>query len=105
MGKAITLVSQFDVKLIQAVEERISKSPLQVTISSHHFKSFSSAVKVRNLWLTWCLYFADTKLKEFTINEKEVCKILLQVGVARREAEIVSNTVYNTSLPVSLCCI
>ena len=38
-----------------------------------------------------CFYFkSDTKLKEYTIDEKEVSKILLQVAVARREAEIVS---------------
>lgn len=53
VGRAITLVSQFDVKLIQAVEERI-----------------------------------NTKLTEYKIDEKEVSKILLQVAVARREAEI-----------------
>ena len=47
--------------------------------------------------LTHCSYFnkhllvlADLKLKEMKADDKQVAKILLQVGVARREAEIVS---------------
>jgi len=35
------------------------------------------------------LLVVDTKLTEYKIDEKEVSKILLQVAVARREAEIV----------------
>lgn len=35
-------------------------------------------------------YFAsDTKLEEYPTHEKEVMKILTEVAVARREAEIV----------------
>ena len=46
-----------------------------------------------------CYYFkSDTKLKEYTIDEKEVSKILLQVAVARREAEIVSCLVFTLLL-------
>ena len=46
-----------------------------------------------------CYYFkSDTKLKEYTIDEKEVSKILLQVAVARREAEIVSYLVFTLLL-------
>lgn len=36
-------------------------------------------------------YFTDTKLEEYPTNEKEVMKILTEVAVARREAEIVSH--------------
>ena len=52
-----------------------------------------------------CFYFkSDTKLKEYTIDEKEVSKILLQVAVARREAEIVSCLVFtlHTSIAIFL---
>ena len=36
-----------------------------------------------------CL-FIDTKMEEWPTEEKEVMKILTEVAVARREAEIVS---------------
>jgi len=52
-GSAITMVTQFDVKLFHATEEHI-----------------------------------NTKLKEYTVNEKEITKIVTEVSVAKREAEI-----------------
>lgn len=50
--------------------------------------------------------FTDAKLQEFTVDEKEVSKILLQVAVARREAEIVSTlslTAFASCLSKSEC--
>lgn len=35
------------------------------------------------------IMLSDAKLEEYVIDEKEVSQILLQVAVARREAEIV----------------
>lgn len=37
-----------------------------------------------------CSAFSDTKLEEYPTKENEVMKILTEVAVARREAEIVS---------------
>ena len=37
-----------------------------------------------------CVFFTDTKMEEWPTEEKEVMKILTEVAVARREAEIVS---------------
>ena len=36
--------------------------------------------------------FPDTKLEEHKVNETEVSKIMTEVAVAKREAEIVSRT-------------
>lgn len=52
-GKAVTLVTQFDIKLIHAIEERI-----------------------------------NSKLEEYSVDEGEISKIVTEVAVARREAEI-----------------
>lgn len=41
------------------------------------------------------LHFTDIKMTEHPTNEKEVMKILVEVAVARREAEIVGFVSYD----------
>ena len=46
----------------------------------------NSVFQINSLMFT---YFADTKLKEYDVNENSVLEILTQVNIFKREAELV----------------
>ncbi len=112
-GVAITLVTQYDIHLINAIEEQIRKFKPKSAfcLKKGTFKSKDIlfcekstvnacakflAVSVHSL--DYCFVCLEAKLKEFAVEEKEVLKILTQVNVTRRQCEIVRDDFFNVHI-------
>lgn len=72
-GRAITIVSQYDIPLMHKIENKISK------------------IEKIKLEVIYFFFFvkSDLTLNEYKLSEKEILKILTEVAVTRSEAEIV----------------
>lgn len=74
-GKAITIVTQYDIPLMHKIENKISMFT-KIFIFKIIMKKFNSLK-------------SDLSLSEYKLNEKDILKILTEVSVTRSEAEIV----------------
>lgn len=88
-GVSVTLVTQYDIHLVHSIEEQTRELDPIGTCSSHNHATSQASQSLTRVWQKDFVVSAETKLKEFPVEEKEVLKILTQVNVTRRECEIV----------------
>lgn len=86
-GKAMTLVTQFDVNLVKAIEELIS----EYSCAAQRGPSQVVLVTLLGFKKKYIYFFLDIKLVEEKVDDKEVTQLAMKVAMAKRMAEIVRN--------------